>query len=118
MEPAAADDRLLAGLPPTFHVFEAHGYCCAPPSDATILARANGGIQGFRIGAQAWGVQFHFEPTVEMVAIWAASAPVSATLQSLGIDSKPFHADARRYVPFWEGWAADIGRRFAAVVVQ
>ena len=111
--PSAASDPLLGGLPGAFHVFQAHGFCCAPPPGAVVLAESATGLQGFRVGDRAWGIQFHLEPTIEMVATWVASSPVAATLAQLGLDPTAFVSDAKRYVPTWEQWTHEIGRRFA-----
>ncbi len=113
--PAAGEDPLLSGLPSAFHVFQAHGFSCAPPADAVSLARSAECLQGFRLDDLAWGLQFHLEPSVEMVETWVVSAPVAATLARLGVDPVAFVADARRYIPAWEAWTAEIARRFAAI---
>ena len=42
--PAAGEDPLLSGLPSAFHVFQAHGFSCAPPADAVSLARSLDGM--------------------------------------------------------------------------
>ena len=116
LEPGAAADPLLAGLPPRFRVFQAHGFGCRPPAGSPILARSPSGIQAFRIGPVAWGVQFHLEPDAAMVESWVTSAPVRAALAEAGVDGAQIVRDAARFTPDWAGWTAEVAGRFAAVV--
>ena len=115
LEAEAAGDPILAGLPAQFHVFQAHGFGCLPPAGAQILARSASGIQAFRLGAAAWGVQFHLEPTAVMVETWVTSAPVRPALAEADVDAVEIVRDAKRYTPDWAPWTADVARRFAAV---
>jgi len=63
LHPEAGDDPLLAGLPPRFEAQLTHMQTVlAPPPGAVVLARSAGDdCQAFRVGEQAWGVQFHPE---------------------------------------------------------
>ena len=68
--PEAADDPLFAGLPPSFPVqaFHSQSVLSLPPG-AVLLARNDfEPHHAFRIGACAWGVQFHPEYTGEIMA--------------------------------------------------
>ena len=59
----AADDPLFAGLPATLPAHATHlQTVLTPPPGATVLAHsARDNCQAFRVGPQAWGVQFHPE---------------------------------------------------------
>ncbi|KGM53682.1 glutamine amidotransferase [Lysobacter arseniciresistens ZS79] len=61
--PAAADDALLAPLPPRFAAQLTHMQSVLRvPDGAVVLARSAGDpCQAFRWGVAAWGVQFHPE---------------------------------------------------------
>lgn len=62
--PAAADDRLFAGLPDELVVLHWHGDTVVLPPDAVLLASTDRyPNQAFRVGECAWGVQFHVEVT-------------------------------------------------------
>lgn len=64
----SAGDRLLAGLPSPLTVMHWHGETFDLPDRAVRLAgNANYPNQGFRIGAAAWGLQFHLEVTAPAV---------------------------------------------------
>ena len=61
LTPEGAADPLLAPLAPAFEAFQWHSYEAAPPPDAVTLARSPVCPQAYRIGEQAWGIQFHAE---------------------------------------------------------
>ncbi len=62
LTPAAADDPLLADLPGRLTVLHWHGDTFDPPSGSIHLAASSRyRNQAFRIGARAWGIQFHLE---------------------------------------------------------
>ena len=59
-----------ADLPERFGVFQAHNYGFELPPGAVALAGSPGAVQAFRVGSNAWGIQFHPEPTLEMLDGW------------------------------------------------
>lgn len=71
--PEAADDPLFAQLPDRFPAFQWHSYAFELPPDGIPLARNPVGLQAYRIGETAWGIQFHAEVTREIVEGWVAS---------------------------------------------
>jgi GMP synthase (glutamine-hydrolysing) len=71
--PEAARDMLFKGLPDSFKAFQWHSYAFELPPGGTPLARNPVGLQAFRLGETAWGIQFHAEVTQEIVERWAAS---------------------------------------------
>jgi GMP synthase (glutamine-hydrolysing) len=74
--PEGAADPLFQGLGPRFESFEWHVDTFSLPENAVRLvsgpAVAN---QCFRIGRAAYGMQFHFEASVEVVEGWLAMLP-------------------------------------------
>lgn len=79
LTPEAAHDPLLAGLAAAGASFPAvawHGDAVTTlPPGAVLLA--TGGVyphQAFRVGARAWGVQYHPEVAQDDVARWAAAS--------------------------------------------
>ncbi len=69
----AADDPVLGGVPQRFTAFQWHSYAFDLPPGATALARNDVGLQAYRLGDFAWGIQFHAEVTQEIVEGWARS---------------------------------------------
>jgi GMP synthase (glutamine-hydrolysing) len=112
--PAAGEDGLLGDLPERFGVFQAHNYGFELPPGAVALAHSPGAVQAFRVGSSAWGLQFHPEPTLEMLDGWTHA--LGATMEANGVDPEETRRLARRYVPAWSEHAAAMTRRFAAAV--
>jgi GMP synthase (glutamine-hydrolysing) len=114
LDPAARADEVLADLPGRFAVFQAHTYAFDLPPRAVALAGPPAELQAFRVGACAWGVQFHPEPTLEMLDGWTTA--LGHLMQASGVDPEATKRLGRRYVPEWREHAAAMARRFAAVV--
>jgi GMP synthase (glutamine-hydrolysing) len=72
---AAAGDRLLGSLPrdrPPVSVQWNDDIVVRPPPGAALLAATPDGVlQAMRVGAAAWGVQFHPEVDAAIVTAWA-----------------------------------------------
>jgi GMP synthase (glutamine-hydrolysing) len=112
---AGRDDHLLGGLPPQFDVFQAHDYGFELPPGAIALAHSPEALQAFRIGGNAWGVQFHPEPTLAMLDGWTGA--LGHVMEANGVDPEATRRLGRRYVPEWAAQAEDMGRRFAALAL-
>jgi GMP synthase (glutamine-hydrolysing) len=110
--PAAGKDALLGELPERFSVFQAHNYGFGLPPGAVALAGSADEVQAFRVGVNAWGVQFHPEPTLEMLDGWTAA--LGHLMQANGVDPELTRRLGRRYVPEWQSYAASMARGFAA----
>ncbi|GAA1146100.1 type 1 glutamine amidotransferase [Kribbella jejuensis] len=110
--PAAADDVLLAGLPPVVRAVESHqDQITRLPSDAVLLMSSERcPVQMLRIG-QSWGVQFHPEVSAARVRQWNPER-----LRSLGFDPSRVVADAEQYaVELDKTWSTVVGRFLALV---
>jgi GMP synthase (glutamine-hydrolysing) len=83
LDPAAAEDALLTGTPPTMNVLEWHDYACTPPAGAVRLGHSQACVQAFRVGATSWGLQFHVEATRPLLEEWAAAG--ASVLEARGI---------------------------------
>jgi GMP synthase (glutamine-hydrolysing) len=78
---AGADDPVLGRLPESFEAFEWHYYGHDLPAGGVELASSSACTQAFRLGDNAWGVQFHPEVTLQQVQSWVdeeAELPVDA----------------------------------------
>jgi GMP synthase (glutamine-hydrolysing) len=111
---AAAEDALRGALPERVEVFQAHNFGFELPAGAVALAGSNGTLQAFRVGSCAWGVQFHPEPTLAMLAGWTRA--LGHLMQANGVDPEATRTLGLRHVPEWSERSAEMGRRFAAVV--
>jgi GMP synthase (glutamine-hydrolysing) len=73
LTPDAADDPVFRELPERFDAFEWHSYAFELPPGGVPLARNPVGLQAYRVGDAAWGIQFHAEVTRKIVEGWLAS---------------------------------------------
>ncbi|MBI5236406.1 MAG: gamma-glutamyl-gamma-aminobutyrate hydrolase family protein [Deltaproteobacteria bacterium] len=79
-------DKLLLGLPDTFIVFQWHGDTFTTPPRAENLAGSDlFERQLIRVGANAYGIQFHLEVTEQMIKEWLAINAKEAALVK-GVD--------------------------------
>lgn len=70
------EDPLLASLPDELDVFQLHGETVELTPDMTTLATGKFcRNQIVKVGANAYGIQSHFELTPEMLALWADQDP-------------------------------------------
>lgn len=97
---AGAEDELLGRLPRKFEAFQWHYYTHVIPAGAVELARNDTCTQAFRLGENAWGVQFHPEVTLEQVEGWIDEE------SELPVDSGRLLADTRQRIDEW----SEIGR--------
>lgn len=72
VDPAAASDPLFRGMPQHFPMAENHvDHIMKLPDTAVLLAHSDRSpVQAFRMGRQAWGLQFHPEVATENIADW------------------------------------------------
>ena len=81
---AGLSDPMLRGLPDPLTVLQWHGAEVASlPDTATVLAHSQAcGVQAFRYGRHAYGLQCHIEVTRETVADWAAIPVYKSSLDA------------------------------------
>ena len=65
-------DGLLRGVSSPFCALEWHAQSFTVPAEAEVLALRPGdpGVQAFRMGRRAWGVQFHAEVDESILRFW------------------------------------------------
>jgi len=65
-------DGLLREICSPFNALEWHAQSFTVPADAEVLALRPGdpGVQAFRVGRRAWGVQFHAEVDESILRFW------------------------------------------------
>lgn len=113
--PAAAQDPLASELPvplPVLHwnedVFD------LPPGATELLTRAGDGVEAFRAGRSAWGVQFH--PEVDAQALDGWYARYGGWLGEAGLSEAEARAADARYLPGQTVLGAQLFGAFARVV--
>ncbi len=75
LSPAGRADPVLGAMPARATVFQWHSYTFELPAGGTELATSAVCTQAFRLEQPAWGIQFHAEVTLPMVAAWASEGP-------------------------------------------
>jgi GMP synthase (glutamine-hydrolysing) len=106
---AADDDPLLGGLPSSFDAFQWHYYTYGLPAGAVELARSSICTQAFRLGENAWGVQFHPEVTLEQVQGWVDEK------EAVPIDGEALMAETRIQIGEWNALGQELCDAFVDV---
>lgn len=114
----ASVDRLLSHYGNGDQVFQWHMDTFDLPTGATLLASGDQvAHQAFRVGAVAWGVQFHLEIDAGELEQWLdAFAEGGDLLEEWGKSANQVRHEAARYLTEHEERGAEVFRRFAAVV--
>jgi GMP synthase (glutamine-hydrolysing) len=105
----AVDDPLLGRLPQSFNAFQWHFYTYEVPAGAVELARSPICTQAFRLGENAWGVQFHPEVTLEQVESWIAEE------EELPIDADALITETRARIEAWNALGRELCDAFVDV---
>jgi GMP synthase-like glutamine amidotransferase len=107
-----AADPLLGPLAPRFEAFEWHSYGAAPPEDAVVLAESPLCVQAYRLGASAWGIQFHAEVTAADASHWIRDYRADEDAVRIGLDPEALAADTDRRIEAWNHLGRDLCTRF------
>lgn len=109
----ARTDPLFAGLPEEFRVIENHrDQVTGLPPGAVRLAESEAcPVQAFRVGARAWGVQFHPEAGADRLEHWDEAA-----LADAGLDLHALRAEAEQAEPESARHARRLAANFAGLV--
>jgi hypothetical protein len=115
--PTAADDPLLSHYVAGDRVFQWHMDTYDLPDGATLLVMGDRvANQAFRVGAAAWGVQFHFEIDAPEIHLWLEEfAKMGDLADEWGKSAAEVLAEADAHLAEHERKGAEVFRRFAAV---
>ncbi|MFC3690804.1 type 1 glutamine amidotransferase [Chenggangzhangella methanolivorans] len=112
-------DPLFAGLPERVQTFQWHGVeVTRLPEDAVALASNDAAaVQAMRVGANAYGVQFHPEIVAETVADWRRIPEYWASLQkALGPDgAENLAGEVTPLLPAFRETAAALDRNLTKI---
>ncbi len=112
---AAGDDALLSLYADSDPVFEWHEDTYDLPEDATLLATGDRiGVQAYRVGETAWGIQFHQELDASELEWWIELS--AAELDVWGTSAAELRAASERSMRAHEDRGLELFRRFAEVV--
>ena len=101
-------DPLLGRMPQSFDAFQWHYYEHGLPAGSVELARNGLCTQGFRLGEEAWGVQFHPEVTLAQIESWIDEE------EHLPVDAAALLAETRARIGEWN----ELGRGLCTGFVE
>jgi GMP synthase (glutamine-hydrolysing) len=99
---------VLGQLPERFDSFQWHYYTYDVPAGAIELARSRICTQAYRLGDNAWGVQFHPEVTLAQVQSWVDEK------EEVPIDDQALMAETRERIGAWNA----LGRELCGAFVD
>jgi GMP synthase (glutamine-hydrolysing) len=105
-------DPLLRGMPGRLRAFEWHSYAFDLPPGAVALARSEVGLQAYRIGELAWGVQFHAEVTAETLAAWSDAYGDDDEVHAAGADLAAVARETEQRIEAWNDFGRTLCSRF------
>jgi GMP synthase (glutamine-hydrolysing) len=103
-----ADDPVLGRLPENFDAFQWHYYTHGIPAGAVELARSRICTQAFRLGDNAWGVQFHPEVTLAQVQDWVDER------EEVPVDFAALMSETRDRIDEWNA----LGRELCGAFIE
>jgi GMP synthase (glutamine-hydrolysing) len=113
--PAAAGDPVVGALPPGAAGLHWNEDGIEPPAGAVeLLRRPAAGAEAFRVGARAWGVQFHPEVDAQALEGWYRGWPYAPG--QAGVSVAAAHAADSRGLPGQRALSEAIFGGFAGVV--
>ena len=99
LSPAGKQDPLFAGVPGELLSFQWHNDCFSVPDGGVLLASSPACPgQAFRMGACAYGLQFHPEVDRSIVALWAGDTPETAPFVERYLDEFTSSEEQYRHV--------------------
>jgi GMP synthase (glutamine-hydrolysing) len=107
---AAAGDPVFGRLPSSFDAFGWHYYTYDLPCGAEELVRGPRCNQAFRLGENAWGIQFHAEVTLDTVRLWLADEAEFPFVP----DRAALEAETEERIGAWN----DLGRELCGAFVE
>lgn len=115
---AGRSDPLFGGLPVRVPAVEWHveEIAALPPGSVALCSTERFPNQAFRVGACAWGTQFHPEVLTDMAADWAE--PESAEMRLAGVTRDSVVAAVAAAEPELRSVWGGLARRWAAVVQE
>jgi GMP synthase (glutamine-hydrolysing) len=107
-----AADPVIGPLAPSFTGFQWHSYQAVLPEGATILARNRVCTQAYRVGEQAWGIQFHAEVSAADVGHWIDGYQVDEDAVRIGVDPEKLRKETEPRIGDWNRLGRELCGRF------
>lgn len=111
----AARDPVLGPLAPGFDALEWHSYELRLPAGGTALAHSAAGLQAFRVGDAAWGIQFRAEVTLDDFESWLDEHRRVHPALPPRLAPYELRTDTRWRIAAWNELGRGLCRRFLGV---
>ena len=111
---AGRDDPLVGPLAPSFTAFQWHSYRSPLPRGAVELARSPMGVQAYRLGERAWGIQFHAEVSEADALSWTADFESDPRAVEIGLDPSALARSIDERIGAWNELGRALCARFLA----
>lgn len=109
-------DPVLEPFAPRSRVFQFHEDTFSlPPGADLLLAGDEVAVQAFRIGDNAYGIQFHFEVTTTEIESWCDETPDLE--ESWGMSKSEVMAQADAELATQQAAGREVARRFTKIVL-
>jgi GMP synthase (glutamine-hydrolysing) len=110
-----ASDPVVGPLAPAFEAFEWHSYEAPLPPAAIPLAASAICLQAYRLGAAAWGIQFHPEVSAADAESWIDDYRSDVDAVRIGVDPEWLRGETRARIDAWNRLGRELCERFLAV---
>jgi GMP synthase-like glutamine amidotransferase len=114
----AADDPLMAALAPGFDALEWHSYEVSLPPHAVPLARSSASVQAYRVGTNAWGIQFHAEVTLDDFEAWLDDYRSDPDAVAARLDPETLRSQTRAAIADWNQLGRELCMRFLSAATR
>lgn len=109
------NDPVLGPVGESFEALEWHSYAVDPPERAVALGSSTNCLQAYRIGAGAWGFQFHAEVTDADFQYWLDNYTTDEDAVRECIDPGAIAAETAGRMAAWHALGEGICARFLEV---
>jgi GMP synthase-like glutamine amidotransferase len=114
VERSGEPDPLFEGLPERFEALEWHSYQFDLAPRAVPLAHNDVGLQAYRAGERAWGVQFHAEVTGQSVDAWIERYRQDDDVREAGVDLEAVARETGEKIGAWNALGRELCESFLA----
>jgi GMP synthase (glutamine-hydrolysing) len=115
IEATGKDLSILEPFAPPTRLFQWHEDTFTLPREAKLIFTGRaGGLQAFRVGDQAFGVQFHLEITTSLIAGWCEATPDLET--AWDVTKKDLLEQAEEHLEDQQTAGREVARRFAKLL--
>jgi GMP synthase-like glutamine amidotransferase len=118
LTPAGAEDPVVGSMPSRFLAAQWHAYGAGLPPGGVALATGEAGLQAYRLGESAWGLQFHAEVTEDTLDDWIDHYGDGPAARAARLDPEAFRRETSRHIERWSACGREMCTRFLDVAAH